>query len=232
MQFEPKVKLNFDENVTFFEIEKYDDTDLSHLTPEQQKELDNLNMKFLEETVEPRVKQTFSVCPCCMQDFIARNERRRQIMAADPRTYQPVIEQEDMDNYRYSIVAISERGFMKGVSSTVRECKKCHKIEYWGDAVIFGHLMADITTNFMNMLQEAERQGQVTDMNIQSAADILGDDTMLVTIPDENDPELTMETVLDDVNDAPVAEDPIGEEDPADFMRSGDPDGASEAEHV
>ena len=87
MQFEPKVKLNFDENVTFFEIEKYDDTDLSHLTPEQQKELDNLNMKFLEETVEPRVKQTFSVCPCCMQDFIARNERRRQIMAADPRTY-------------------------------------------------------------------------------------------------------------------------------------------------
>ena len=82
------------------------------------------------------------------------------------------------------------------------------------------------------MIEEAERQGQVTDMNIQSAADILGDDTMLVTIPDENDPELTMETVLDDVDEAPVAEDPIGEEDPADFMRSGDPDGASEAEPV
>ena len=189
---EKDLHLNFDENVLFYEVEKYDETDLEMLTEEEQALVEQANNKFLTESIEKACLSTFSICPCRMPEFIARNERKRTIMNIAPQAYQPTVTQEDIDAYRFAVIVISEHGFMKGVSSIIRECKSCHKIEYWGNAEIFGHLLAEITTNFISVQAMEEVQARVTDID-SSDENPLGADAVLTDIPESGTDGLVME---------------------------------------
>lgn len=189
--------LNFDENVLFYEVEKYDETDMNMLTDEEQAIVEDANNKFLAEAIEKACMSTFSICPCQMPEFIARNERKRTIMNIAPQAYQPTITQDDIDAYRFAVIVVSEHGFMKGVSSIIRECKKCHKIEYWGNAEIFAHLLAEITTNFIGMQAAEEMQHKITDV-ATTAENPLGANAVLTDIPEEGTGNLIMEDLPGD----------------------------------
>lgn len=194
------VHLNFDEDVIFYEVEKYEDTNLDNIPEDELENIEKNNMKFLTEVVETEIMKTFSICPCQMPDFIMRNERKRQIMAVPPQAFQPTIEQEDIDRYRYAVIVVSEHGVMTGVSCYMRECKTCHKIEYWGDVEVFAHLLAEITTNFVTLKQEEEQVEVISDVDVD-ADNPLGAGAILTDIPENNTEGLEVSDIPEDEGD-------------------------------
>lgn len=176
------VHLNFEDDVIFYEVERDESVNLDDLPQEVQDEIEAKNTKFLTEVVEPEIMKTFGICQCNMPEFIARNERKRQLLAVPPQAFQPTIEQEDVDKYKYAIIVISDHGVMTGVSCFMRECKTCHKIDYWGDVSVFAHLLAEITTNFVTMNQETESE-EVSEVDVD-ADHPLGPGAMLSDIPE------------------------------------------------
>lgn len=177
-----KVAPNYDENVTFYEVELDDNYDPDAAdTSENLAEMENANDRFLTDVLNARIMSTFSICQCAMQSWIDKNERRRAIMNIPPQQYVPAIEQEDLDNYKYAIIAIAERGYLKDISAIVRECKTCHRIEYWGDINIYAHLLAEITTNFHSHANNVE----VGNASISDIKEVFGKDAEVELIGTE-----------------------------------------------
>ena len=146
-------KINIEENVLLYEIEKNDDF-VEPDDPEIIKELNDHNDKYISEVMEPMLFKSFDVCRCQMQDFMARNESRRRLMNIDPRAYQPTIEQADLDKYNFAVILIMTDGKYDGVSAIIRECKTCHKIDMWGDLRVYSRMIAEITNNFISNYEE------------------------------------------------------------------------------
>ena len=165
---------NYDENVTFYEVELDDSYDPDATdTAENIEAMEAANDKFLTDQLNMKIMNTFSICQCSMQEWISKNERRRAIMNTPPQQYMPFIEQEDIDSYKYAVIAIAERGYLKDVSAIVRECKKCHRIEYWGDIAIYAHLLAEITTNFHS---HAHNNPELEDVSVDNVRELFGGD--------------------------------------------------------
>jgi hypothetical protein len=185
----------------FFEIEKEDDFILDSLPEDERNAIEEENLKFMEEEIEPQVKRAFAVCTCQMGDYIQRMESKRTLLNIPPQQYNPVIDQEEFDKYSYAVIVISEHGKMTGVSAIIRSCKTCHKLDYWGDIEIFGHMIAEITTNFVSAKQAEEQYETEVLTNTEdvdtTAENPLGNGAVLTDIP--TDPEEPDELETEDI---------------------------------
>lgn len=192
-----ELHLNFEEDVIFYEVEQDESVNLDELPQEALDEIEAKNTQFLAEVVEPEIMKTFSICPCNMNDFVARNEQKRKTNAMLGVDFEPTIIQEDVDKYRYAIIVISNRGIMTGVSCYMRECKNCHKIEYWGDVEVFAHLLAEITTNFVTMKQDTSAEDVILDIDADSE-NPLGPNAVLTDIPEMNTSDLEVVDIVEE----------------------------------
>ena len=155
--------INFGENVLYFQVERSDEPE--DLTEAQLLEREQLTDKLIGEAVEPPLLANIDVCKCSMAEFMQKNERRRQLMNLSPQQYQPGIDQDDIDNFKFAVVVITKDGIPEGISAIIRECKKCHKIEYWGNIAVFARMVAEITTNFISANGDQESDEEVTDVS-------------------------------------------------------------------
>lgn len=222
--FGENVHLDFDKNVLFYEIEKYDDTDLSALPEEVREEIAQANLQFLTEVVENHVKDSFSVCNCLVSSFLERNEQRRKILNLSPQGYVPEISQDDLDSYRYAVIVVSEHGYMTGISCVMRECLHCHEIKYWGNVETFAGLMAEVTTNFISaqLSAQAEEAANIAETIGEVDTDAenpLGPDAMLTNIPGDDDAyDLAVENISDAIEEQEAAEADQVEAEPVEEM--------------
>lgn len=182
----PKLKL--DEDMSFYEIET-SDVEEFEITPE----IEAKNDEFMKKVFEPQVLRTVSICPCRMPEFMERNMRRAKLLGIPSEQVPPVIEQEDVDMLKYGVVILSDKGVHTGVTAIVQECRKCHRINYWGNADVFSRLVAEITTNYFSnkdelMSEPAEGTGDQPN-NLIDASDMFGEGTFLETIEETGTPE-------------------------------------------
>lgn len=137
-----------EENYLIYDVDMATEQQLAAMTEEELAESDKASLKFEAEQIKPAIMSHMGVCECRMHEFMERNQRKAMIANVDPRQFRPTIEQEDVDQYKFAVVTISDKNKMTGISTIIRECKKCHKIDIWGDSNILAHLIAEVTTNF------------------------------------------------------------------------------------
>lgn len=183
-----KLKLSLDDDMSFYEIETIATGDIA-ITPEIQKK----NEEFMKNVFEPQILRTVSICPCRMPEFMERNARRAKLMGIPPERMNPTIEQEDVNQLKYGVVVLSENGVHTGVSAIVQECRKCHKINYWGNADVFSRLVAEVTTNYFSNTEE--NAYGVTE--VAEDGSIFGDPNLIVTPIDEPASDADSDTIQD-----------------------------------
>lgn len=150
-------------------IQEVDDVDVpTDKTDESRNEIRNTNIKFVTEQMVPELLKKSIVCPCCMPEFIQKNERRRKILNIPPQQFNPGMDQEDIDNNKFSVVVRSHDERYLGVIAVVRECTKCHSLAFWGDSEIMSHFIAKITANKMNNDQYITSQETPTEMSMDN----------------------------------------------------------------
>ena len=172
--------LDMDKNVIVFEIDKCDDA-ISR-TVEETKAIEEKNEHFLKTMVADKIERDYFPCHC--KEAIADN----------------------INQYSYGLIIISEHGEYEGVAGITRECKHCNKIEYWGDLEAFTSCMAQVLTPIVGMRNSME---DIPDDNIQdidinkdddTIAKIFGPDCVLADIEPTSDinPEDVELTDIDD----------------------------------
>lgn len=212
MATDGKLHINFDDNVLLYVVDKSDIPDYMGTLPrEEQEKLNAKNDKWITDVLEHSILSTMEICPCQMQDFMIKNERKRQIMNIPPQAFQPTLDQSDIDKYRYAVIVIADKDEMQEVSAIIRECKVCHKISYWGNVAIFGKLLADITNNFYSKVADS---GDPFDAELGGAETVDPNETMDVEVTDDN--PLGENTLLEDLgSDAPIETETIATEEDA-----------------
>lgn len=173
--------IDYEENVIFLEIEETDED--IEFTEEEQREIDAHNNEFIAKEIEPAIMRTFDVCKCNMNEFMAKNEARRRLMNVPPQQYRPQIDSDDVAKYRFALIILTVHGKYTGINTIIRECKNCHKIEYWGSVEVFAKLIAEITVNFFNRKQEED---EIMDVMLEEN-EILGKDTIFEDLDTKED---------------------------------------------
>ena len=143
-----KLHLDFENNVVFYEVDKA--KELLPMTEEELQAINEANDKFITDVIEAELFRNFNMCSCSTNEVMMRHIRRCNLLGKSPDQVPITLEQSDIDNYHYIIIVISENRRNLGVSTIIRECKKCHRWEIQGDSGIFGLMLADITKNFIS----------------------------------------------------------------------------------
>ena len=128
-----KLHLDFENNVVFYEVDKAEE--LLPMTEEELKAINEANDKFITDVIEAELFCNFNMCSCSTNEVMMRHIRRCNLLGKSPDQVPITLEQSDIDNYRYIIIVISENRKNLGVSTIIRECKKCHRWEIQGDSV-------------------------------------------------------------------------------------------------
>lgn len=155
------LKINYNENVVFFEIE-LSDFNPDSLSASERKELEVANDNYINTVLTGLLLSKINPCECRMGKVQQKHMRRAQL-SGNPQTYIPYPDQEDVDAYRYGIVVLAEKGRLTSVSAIIRQCKECMKIDYWGDVIIFSRMVAEVTTNFFNSQARATAEQAAQD---------------------------------------------------------------------
>lgn len=173
--------LDMDKNVIVFEIDKYDD--VINRTEEEAKAVEEKNEHFLKTMVAEKIERDYFPCHC--KEAIA----------------------DDINQYSYGLIILSEHGEYEGVAGITRECKHCNKIEYWGDLEAFTSCMAQVLTPIVGMrnsLEDIPDEDGVQDVDMteddDTIAKIFGPDCVLSDIDPKSDvnPEDVELTDIDD----------------------------------
>lgn len=170
-----------EENYLIYDVDMASEQQLAAMTEEEMTASDEASLKFEAEQIKPTIMSHMGICECRMQEFMERHQREAMISNVDPRLLPHTIKQEDVDQYKFAVVTISEKNKMTGISTIIRECKKCHKIDIWGDSNILAHLIAEVTTNFYT--------NQNAEQNNMEPADpaLFGKNMVMEDIGDEED---------------------------------------------
>ena len=151
-------------------------------TATETKAIEEKNEHFLKTMVADKIERDYFPCHC--KEAIADN----------------------INQYSYGLIILSEHGEYEGVAGITRECKHCNKIEYWGDLEAFTSCMAQVLTPIVGMRNSME---DIPDDNIQdidinkdddTIAKIFGPDCVLADIEPTSDinPEDVELTDIDD----------------------------------
>lgn len=177
--------INYEENVLFYEIEENDDFDYDGLSETEQKELDEYNSQKNDEFTKNLLDTIFpdNLCRCSVAEFIKREMSKAKLITNGQAT--PTLRQGDVDNFKFAVTVITKNGRYDNVSTIIRECKKCHKIEYYGSAEVFSQLLSEATVNFIN---NSKAQDDLQDVDVSEVLDNAGldaEDIEFETIEDE-----------------------------------------------
>lgn len=190
-----KLHLDFENNVVFYEVDKAEE--LLPMTEEELKAINEANDKFITDVIEAELFRNFNMCSCSTNEVMMRHIRRCNLLGKSPDQVPITLEQSDIDNYRYIIIVISENRKNLGVSTIIRECKKCHRWEIQGDSGIFGLMLADITKNFISAKTvEEDNEHEVNEILKPEVEDVDFDDFMREVLGAERpDDDFICETV-------------------------------------
>lgn len=179
--------INYEENVLFYEIEENDDFDYDALPEEEQKELDNYNAQKDEEFTHTLLDTIFpdNLCRCQVANFLKREMSKAKLITNGQPT--PTLRQEDVDQFKFAVTVLTKNGKHDTVSTIVRECKKCHKIEYYGSAEVFTQLLNEATVNFINNSKDPDELQSVDFAQVLQDAGLEMEDIDLENIDDPED---------------------------------------------
>lgn len=190
-----KLHLDFENNVVFYEVDKA--KELLPMTEEELQAINEANDKFITDVIEAELFRNFNMCSCSTNEVMMRHIRRCNLLGKSPDQVPITLEQSDIDNYHYIIIVISENRRNLGVSTIIRECKKCHRWEIQGDSGIFGLMLADITKNFISAKTvEEDNENDVNEILKPEVEDVDFDDFMREVLGAERpDDDFICETV-------------------------------------
>lgn len=179
---------NFDENVIVYEIDKYDD---SHTMCEEEiQEMNASNNNLLNSVIQEKILNDYYPCPSC-----AGKKRNSGITLLND---QPI--EDDPSQYNYAVIVISEHGRYVGVGAIIRECRRCNKIEYWGDLETYAQVMAGTMTQITTMRTQMEA-GETLDVSDPSVMQSLFGDGCVLTDVDSSEP-----ISMDQIEAVPIEE--------------------------
>lgn len=189
-----KLHLDFENNVVFYEVDKA--KELLPMTEEELQAINEANDKFITDVIEAELFRNFNMCSCSTNEVMMRHIRRCNLLGKSPDQVPITLEQSDIDNYHYIIIVISENRRNLGVSTIIRECKKCHRWEIQGDSGIFGLMLADITKNFISAKTvEEDNENDVNEILKPEVEDVDFDDFMREVLGAERPDDFICETV-------------------------------------
>lgn len=190
-----KLHLDFENNVVFYEVDKA--KELLPMTEEELQAINEANDKFITDVIEAELFRNFNMCSCSTNEVMMRHIRRCSLLGKSPDQVPITLEQSDIDNYHYIIIVICENRKNLGVSTIIRECKKCHRWEIQGDSGIFGLMLADITKNFISAKTiEEDNENEVNEILKPEVEDVDFDDFMRDVLGAERpDDDFICETV-------------------------------------
>ena len=166
---------NFDENVIVYEIDKYDDPHA--MSEEEIQEINASNNNLLNTVIQEKILNDYYPCPSC-----AGKKRNSGITLLND---QPI--EDDPSQYNYAVIVISEHGRYVGVGAIIRECRRCNKIEYWGDLETYAQVMAGTMTQITTMRTQMEA-GENLDVSDPSVMQSLFGDGCVLTDVDSSEP--------------------------------------------
>ena len=137
---------NFEDSVIVYEIDKYEDS--YGMSEEQVQEMNALNSNLLNTVIQEKILSDYYPCPSCA----AKKQRNSGITLLNE---QPI--EDDPSQYNYAVIVISEHGYYVGVGAIIRECRRCNKIEYWGDLETYAQVMAGTMTQITTMRTQMEK---------------------------------------------------------------------------
>lgn len=166
---------NFEDSVIVYEIDKYED---SHgMSEEQVQEMNAHNSNLLNTVIQEKILRDYYPCPSCA----AAKKRNSGITLLNE---QPI--DDDPSQYNYAIIVISEHGYYVGVGAIIRECRRCNKIEYWGDLETYAQVMAGTMTQITTMRTQME-EGAINIDSPDAMNGLFGDNCVLTDV-DSSEP--------------------------------------------
>lgn len=151
-----KLQVNMEE-VTFYDI---DDSaipfDEEVADAEVLRGIEAANNKFINEVINLELLKISQPCQCRMAEFMNKHQKRAALLGGPPNSYVPALDQEDVDAYKFGIIVRSIDGYIKSIEGIIRECRGCHKIDFWGNSAVFTRLMAESFRNYMESTHENE----------------------------------------------------------------------------
>lgn len=166
---------NFEDTVIVYEIDKYEDS--QGMSEEQVQEMNAHNSNLLNTVIQEKILRDYYPCPSC-----AANKKRNSGITL--LNEQPI--DDDPSQYNYAIIVISEHGYYVGVGAIIRECRRCNKIEYWGDLETYAQVMAGTMTQITTMRTQME-EGAINIDSPDAMNGLFGDNCVLTDV-DSSEP--------------------------------------------
>lgn len=166
---------NFEDSVIVYEIDKYEDS--YGMSEEQVQEMNAHNSNLLNTVIQEKILRDYYPCPSCA----AAKKRNSGITLLNE---QPI--DDDPSQYNYAIIVISEHGYYVGVGAIIRECRRCNKIEYWGDLETYAQVMAGTMTQITTMRTQME-EGAINIDSPDALNGLFGDNCVLTDV-DSSEP--------------------------------------------
>lgn len=166
---------NFEDSVIVYEIDKYEDS--YGMSEEQVQEMNAHNSNLLNTVIQEKILRDYYPCPSCA----AAKKRNSGITLLNE---QPI--DDDPSQYNYAIIVISEHGYYVGVGAIIRECRRCNKIEYWGDLETYAQVMAGTMTQITTMRTQME-EGAINIDSPDAMNGLFGDNCVLTDV-DSSEP--------------------------------------------
>lgn len=170
------------EDIDLYDIESQDG-EIPPLTEEDEK----ANAEFLNKLGE-HCAEIVTPCMCNAHEYMARQASKARLLQGTGADFVAGPDQELVDGFKFSAILVMTAEKYTAVSAVIKECKNCHRLEYFGDSSVLAQLMAEATVNRMN----SEEPAEVTDTSEADLAKMLGGD-----ITFENVDEVTHECNCD-----------------------------------
>ena len=153
-----RIRINW-EDVTWFEVDlDKHPIDLDALSEEERNAIEEFNDKYMNEQIGPKLIMYADPCPCRMAEVMQKHQRRAQLVGAQ--NYIPTKEQDDLDAFKFSIITTIHEGKTVSLDCVIKECRRCHHIEIFGDSSVLIRLMAESFRNYKTSQEEEEELEQ------------------------------------------------------------------------
>lgn len=153
-----RIRINW-EDVTWFEVDlDKHPIDLDALSEEERNAIEEFNTKYMNEQIGPKLIMYADPCPCRMAEVMQKHQRRAQLVGAQ--NYIPTKEQDDLDAFKFSIITTIHEGKTVSLDCVIKECRRCHRIEIFGDSSVLIRLMAESFRNYKTSQEEEEELEQ------------------------------------------------------------------------
>ena len=166
------------EDIDLYDIESQDGE-----IPPLSKEDEKANAEFLNKLGE-HCAEIVTPCMCNAHEYMKRQAAKARLLQGTGADFVAGPDQELVDGFKFSAILVMNAEKYTAVSAVIKECKNCHRLEYFGDSSVLAQLMAEATVNHMN----SEEPAEVTDTSEDDLAKMLGGD-----ISFENVDEVTHE---------------------------------------